>query len=346
MVLAQATENLDVFPFDGVHDLSAGRSPLGRLAYAISKYALGLYPSGPYCAIARAEGASLIHAHLGWEGARAIRLKSRLGVPFVTSFYGRDATVLPRSAYWRALYRRLFRDCDLFLVEGPHMAKTLAGIGAPHERIRVVHLGVDLARIPFAERRPVEGAAIVGLIAASFREKKGIPFALEALARVAPRWPGLMLRIIGDGPMRAELMERASRSDLAGRVEFLGARDYGAYLDELGKAHFLMAPSVTASDGDTEGGAPVCLLDAQASGLPILATTHCDIPEVTAPGKSALLSPERDVDGLAFHLERLLAHPDEWPAMSRAGRAHMEKEFDVRRQGEKMAGIYDALLRR
>jgi colanic acid/amylovoran biosynthesis glycosyltransferase len=346
VVMAQATENLDAFPFEPVYDLSSGRGAFGRVAFTISKYLLGRFPAGSYCTISRRERVGILHAHHGWEGARTVHLRGRLGVPFVTSFYGRDASVLPRKAYWRTLYRRLFGAGDLFLVEGSHMAERLAGIGCPQGKIRVVHLGVDLDRIPFAERRPVEGGKIIGLIAASFREKKGIPYALEAVARVAERWPGLVLRIIGDGPMRPAIVERASRGDLAGRVEILGACDFSVYLERLREAHFLMAPSVTAADGDTEGGAPVCLLDAQASGLPILATTHCDIPEVTLPGKSALLAPERDVDRLAGHLEWLLAHPEEWPAMGRAGRGHMEAEFDVRRQGERIAETYDLLLKR
>ena len=226
------------------------------------------------------------------------------------------------------------------------MGRTLESIGCPAEKIRVVHLGVDLGRIPFAERRPDPKGQVTGLIAASFREKKGIVYALEALARVAPRRPDVRLRIIGDGPLRPEIERRIARPDLAGRVDLLGYRDFPAYLEELTRAHFLMAPSVTAADGDTEGGAPVCLLDAQASGLPILATTHCDIPEVTVPGRSALLAAERDAVALAENLERLLAHPEEWPAMGRAGRAHVEAEFDVRRQGERMAELYDRALKR
>ena len=344
IVMTQATENLDVFPFQPVHDLSGAHAGLGGVGFAVSKYALGRFPAAPYAAIARRERVALLHAHLGWEGARTVHLKRVLGLPFVTSFYGRDASVLPRKAYWRLLFGRLFRRGDLFIVEGPHLAQVLAGIGCPAERIRVVHLGVDLDRIPFAERRAVPGEPVIGMIAASLREKKGIPYALEAVARVAPRRPELKLRIIGDGPMRETILRRIARDDLAGRIELLGTREFPDYLEELKRAHFLLAPSVTAADGDCEGGAPVCLLDAQASGLPILATTHCDIPEVTLPGKSALLAPERDVDRLADLLERLLAHPDEWPAMGRAGRSHMEAEFDVRRQGEKMASIYDGLL--
>ena len=286
------------------------------------------------------------HAHQGWEGARTAHLRRALGIPIVTSFYGRDATMLPRKVYWRTLYARLFREGDLFIAEGPHMGRTLEAIGCPAEKIRVVHLGVDLERIPFVERRPDPSGRVTGLIAASFREKKGIIYALEAVARVAAHRPGLRLRIVGDGPLRPEIERRIGRPDLAGRVDLLGYRDFPAYLAELARADFLMAPSVTAADGDCEGGAPVCLLDAQAAGLPILASTHCDIPEVTVPGRSALLSPERDIDALAANLERLLSRPEEWPAMGRAGRAHVEAEFDVRRQGERMADVYDTALKR
>lgn len=345
VVMTQASENLDVFPFEPVYDFGHARSGPARAAFLFEKYVRGRFPARPYADAAAREGVVLIHAHQGWEGARVVHLRRRMNVPVITSFYGRDATMLPRKTYWRALYRRLFREGDLFVAEGPHMGRTLEAIGCPADKIRVVHLGVDLARIPFAERRVDPSGRVTGLIAASFREKKGVIYALEALARVAARWPGLRLRIIGDGPLRPEIERRAAQADLAGRVDLLGYRDFPAYLEELGKADFLMAPSVTAADGDCEGGAPVCLLDAQAAGLPILATTHCDIPEVTVVGRSALLSAERDVAGLAENLERLLAHPEEWPAMGRAGRAHVEAEFDVRRQGERMADLYDDALK-
>jgi colanic acid/amylovoran biosynthesis glycosyltransferase len=342
--MTQRSENREAFPFEPVYDFGATRSGLGSIFFAFSKYVLGRFPPEPYLHAARSEGVGLLHAHLGWEGARVIQLKRRLRVPLITSFYGRDASMLPRVLYWRVLYGRLFRHGDLFLAEGSAMARTLEKLGCPPERIRVVHLGVDLDKIPFSERRPAADGDLIGLIAASFREKKGIPYALDSVAEVAHRWPRLRLRIIGDGPMRGVIENRVAQPDLKGRVDLLGYVDYSRYLEELKRAHFLLSPSVTASDGDCEGGAPVCLLDAQASGLPILATTHCDIPEATVPDRSALLSPERDLDGLTRNLEHLLAHPENWPEMGRVGRAHVAAEFDIRRQAERMAEIYDEAL--
>ncbi len=345
IVLTQGTENLRLFPFEPVYDLSPEGRGARRPWFLVSKYLLGSYPPGPYLRVLAQEDARLLHAHLGWEAARAARLARRFRRPFIASFYGRDAGLLPRKAYWRELYRRLFRAADRVLAEGPHMAGVLETIGAPAARIRVVHLGIPIESFPFSERRDPGGAdPIVGLIAASFREKKGILYALEAMARLVGKHPRLRLRIVGDGPLRPQIRARAEAADLGGRVAFLGYLPYPEYVEELTRAHFLLAPSVTAADGDTEGGAPVCLIEAQASGLPCVATTHCDIPAVTRPGRSALLAPERDVPALAERIDELLSDPQRWPEMGMAGRAHVEAEYNIRRQVLRMNEVYRELL--
>lgn len=347
IVITQARENGELFPFASVFDLAPHRRGASALAYQISKYLLGRYPVGPYLNVLREQGVDVLHAHLGWEGARTIPLRRRARLPFVVSFYGRDATMLVRNPYWRALYRRLFAEADRVLAEGPYMAETLRQIGAPADRIRVVHLGVPLEQFSFQPRQLPEGdGPIVGLIAASFREKKGILYGIEAMARIKDSHPRLRLRLVGDGPLRPVIEDRIRTLDLQSRVELLGAKPPAAYRAELLRAHFLLAPSVVAKDGDSEGGAPVCLLDAQATGLPVIATTHCDIPDVTLPEQSALLAPERDVPALAARLDEFLRAPDRWAAMGAAGRAHIEREFDIARQVERTAAIYAELLGR
>jgi colanic acid/amylovoran biosynthesis glycosyltransferase len=220
-----------------------------------------------------------------------------------------------------------------------------ANIGAPRERIRVVHLGVDPESFPYEERALPEGdTPIIGLIVASFREKKGVEYALEALGILKECHPRLRLRIVGDGPLRPSLESKIASLGIGARVDLLGYQPFPVYREELGRAHFLLAPSVVAADGDSEGGAPVCLLDAQASGLPIVATTHCDIPEITVPDGSALLAPERDAVALSERIDELLSRPERWPEMARSGRAHVEAEFNIRTQVERMADVYDELL--
>lgn len=344
IVVTQQTENPAAFPFSPIFDLAPRSAGAARPWFLFSKFVLGRFPAAPYREIFAREGVRLAHAHLGWEGARTAHLARHPRLPFVVSFYGLDAGPTPRRAYWRPLYKRLFATADRVLAEGPHMGRVLAEIGAPEDRVRVIHLGIPLQEFPFAERLDPGDDPVVGLIAASFRQKKGIIYALEAVARLAPKHPRLRLRIVGDGPLHAEILARTQAPDLAGRVALLGYQPYEVYKRELTRAHFLMAPSITADDGDTEGGAPVCLLEAQATGLPVVASTHCDIPEVTRPGHSALLAPERDVGSLAACLDDLLSHPQRWPEMGRAGRAYMEAEFDIDRQVVRMNEVYRELL--
>jgi colanic acid/amylovoran biosynthesis glycosyltransferase len=183
-------------------------------------------------------------------------------------------------------------------------------------------------------------------MAASFREKKGLGYGLEAFARLAQRRRGqVQLTIIGDGPLKDELRELATRMKVMPFIRWLGYQPHEVFLREAAACHLYMAPSVVAADGDTEGGAPVSIIEAQATGLPVLATTHADIPEVTLPGVSAFLVPERDVDALEERLEFLLDHPECWAEMGMAGRAHVHREFDSLSQGKRLEGLYRRIMR-
>ena len=77
------------------------------------------------------------------------------------------------------------------------------------------------------------------------------------------------------------------------------------------------------SDGETEGGAPVTLIEMSAYGMPVVSTLHCDIPEVILDNRSGFLVPERDADALAERLEFLIAHPQKWEGIGKAGRGRL-----------------------
>ena len=104
-----------------------------------------------------------------------------------------------------------------------------------------------------------------------------------------------------------------------------------------------MAISLTASDGDTEGGAPVTLVEMAATGMPIVSTVHCDIPSVIIHSRTGLLAEERDVNGLLQHLRWYVNHTELWDEMVRAGRQHVEAEYNVVKQADQLGGIYVSL---
>jgi len=127
--------------------------------------------------------------------------------------------------------------------------------------------------------------------------------------------------------------------DFRGLVPKLELRE--AYYDH----HIFLAPSRTGSKGDNEGGAPVTIIEAQASGMPVVATRHCDIPNVVQEGKSGLLAEERDEEGLGRHLESLAGSPDRLEKMGKWAHRYISENHDARVQGEKLGQIYDEIQR-
>jgi colanic acid/amylovoran biosynthesis glycosyltransferase len=153
----------------------------------------------------------------------------------------------------------------------------------------------------------------------------------------------LTFRIVGDGELREAVEQTVREYRLEAVVRLLGMRPYPDVLRELDAADLFLAPSRTAADGDTEGGAPTILLEAQAAGLPILSTRHADIPEVVAEGESALLVSEGDWQALADDLTQLSHTPERWAEMGRAGHAHVAKAHDIRVEARRLEELYLAL---
>ncbi|HEY9723193.1 MAG TPA: glycosyltransferase [Oscillatoriaceae cyanobacterium] len=347
VVVCDAKLNQKLFPLPDIHASTDLR--FARAHHLINqvhrKLAYANWP-GSYQGVIKQYRPQLIHAHFGDRGVLMLGTARKHRVPLVTSFYGYDVSQLPREAKWRPRLEWLFDHGDVFLAEGPHLRQSLLALGCPADKVRIFHLGVDVVNAPFHERRAPAGPTRI-LMAASFREKKGLRYGIEAFARVCARHRGhVQLTIIGDGPLKDELRALATRLKVMPFIRWLGYQPHDVLIKELASAHLFLSPSVVAESGDTEGGAPVALLEAQASGLPILATTHADIPEVTRPGESAFLVPERDVDALEERLEYLVTHPECWAAMGRSGRAHVLAEFNLLEQGRRLEAIYREAIAR
>ena len=348
IVLTDRTENLDLFPFREVYAYNE-IPPLRRAYFCLKRGRLGGGREPFFESVLKQRGARVIHSHFGYVGWSMLEAKRRLGLPMATSFYGADASRLPRDPRWRSRYERLFAHGELFLAEGEAMRRTLAELGCPRDRIVVQHLGVALDEMPFVVRRPDASGAVRVLIAATFREKKGIPDALRAVEQLRAHHRRLQVTLVGDSMgTAADEEEKRTILELVGRldgvVRWAGFQPYPVFRRTLLDHHLLLSPSCTGRDGDIEGGAPVALIEAQATGMPIISTRHCDIPEVVVDGTTGYLSPERDVKALAANLERLITAPASvWEAMGTAARAHIEKHYNVRTQVARLEGLYERL---
>ena len=343
IVLTNRTENLQAFPFEPIYSYEhVGRLQKALLCLREGRTSRAVDPF--FEGVLRREGACLIQAHFGFAGVAMLGVKARTRLPLITTFYGADVSI----RRWVQTYAPLFDQGDLFLAEGSTMRERLLALGCPREKVVLQRLGIPLDKFPFKERTLDRSGCVRILIAATFRQKKGIPNALLAIERLRQRYPKLEVTLIGDSRGKlgdAEEKEKilALLERLGDTVKWVGFQSYAEYRAALYDHHIFLSPSVTGDDGDSEGGAPVSLIEAQATGMPIVSTRHADIPEIVLDGKSGLLSPENDLDALTWNLERLVADPDSWRAMGCAGRAHVEESHSIQTQVAKLESIYGSV---
>jgi len=300
----------------------------------------------PAVARLRAFRPALVHAHFATDGLAALPLAEALGVPLVTTLHGYDVyrtrAALLRSGRlsWMryALLRgRLQARGALFLAVSDALRRRAVARGFPEERIVTHHVGVDLRRF-----RAGGGDGATILHVGRLVEKKGADILLRAFVALRTAHPAARLEIIGEGPLRLRLERLAGELGLGESLAFLGALGPEQVAERMRNAAVLAAPSFTARDGDSEG-LPTVIVEAAASGLPVVASDHGGNAEAVEDGRTGFLVPERDADALAARIALLLGAPEMRAAMGGAARRLVEQRFDLDRQTERLEALYDGL---
>ena len=339
--------NVAMFPFSPLYSLQH-LPPESRLKDRLSAWRKGHSPF--FARIAAREDARIVHIHGGNMAMTVAGAAQSARLPFIVSFYGMDMWKHAGGGVdaLRKKYSDVFSRGRLFIVEGPAAAAQLERIGCPADRIVMNRLGVDVAAIPFHQRSVSSGGNLRVLMAARFTEKKGIPYGVEGFCRVAKLNPGMRLTIVGDSGSRrdrraiADILAIAGRHGVARQVEvrrFMPLPDLQSLADEH---DVLLHPSVTAESGDSEGGHPVVMTLLAAAGMPIIATRHCDIPEVVEDGRTGWLVAERNAKAIAQVFSNIVDDASCIASMSIAARRLVESKYDIRRL--RLDGVYDRCL--
>lgn len=289
----------------------------------------------------------IVHAHFAVDGLYALGAARAIARPLVTTLHGFDVTTRTgdflrsrRPALVRYALRQsqLKRHGDLFVCVSRFMQEQALAAGFPASRLVQHYIGIDPGDFSIAAH---EGPPVV-LHVARLVEKKGTRYLIDAFARLAPAVTDASLVVVGDGPLLPQLKEQALALGIGGRVRFLGAQPHAAVRKLMREASVLVLPSVTASNGDAEGLGMV-LLEAAASGLPVIGTRHGGIPEAVRDGQTGCLVPERDAAAIADALEPLLASRSLRAAWGAAGRQMVLERFDISRQGEELERLFQRL---
>lgn len=351
IVLTDRTENLERFPFEPIYVCRRSRSGTnasGVLRRLFGKYRL-LTPSQliTFGRILHRERVALVHAHFGPGGLDMLPLARFLGIPLLVTFHGFDASRLLRDPRYCRSLRELFRYADVITVSAL-MRDRLVRYGADPSRTRVHYIGAPVEDFSFERRRSLSekvraGEMVRFLQVSNFVEKKGHAYTIEAFAEVALRHPNCRLTLAGDGPLREAIEQRARELGVSDRVSLPGKVWKQQVIALMAEADVFLHHSVTDATGDEEG-IPTVIMEAMATGLPVVSTLHAGIPELIEDGVTGLLVAERDVAAYGRAMERLLVEGGE--KMGELAAAAVRERFDLSMQNRALLRIYEEIVDR
>lgn len=347
VVFCQKREHAAEFPFGEIVVLPKPRTH--QLRRFVQKQLLDrpitIYRSEARRILAALEksGAKVLHIYFGHIGVHLLPLLEICPLPVIVSFHGADAQIdLHKPAHF-ARTRRMLERATLLLVRSESLAERLVALGAPREKIRLHRTGIPLDEIPFTQRTAPADGAWRCVQACRLIAKKGLATSLRAFAEFAREFPRATFTIAGEGPQLQELRVLAESLGLAERVSFPGFLPQEKLRALYAASHLFLHPSELGPDGNQEG-VPNAMLEAMATGLPVVATNHGGIPEAVQHGISGLLTPECDAPALAQSLLTLARDPARYAAMSAAAAARVSSEFALTAQTRTLEGLYREAL--
>ncbi|MGC1307617.1 MAG: glycosyltransferase [Phormidesmis sp.] len=289
---------------------------------------------------------SLVHAHFGPDGVKAIPLATQLNIPLIVTFHGYDITIKPfyawHSSYSYFMYlarrKRLRKVASKFIAVSNFVKEKLIQKGFSADKIVVHYIGVDVEKFSCVSsqiRDPI--VLFVGRLV----EVKGCEFLIKAMAKVQSILPNAELVILGDGPLKNTLEKMACKT--LKNCRFLGFQPPSVVKDWMQRAKVFSVPSVSTKSGYTEAFG-IAFLEAQSMGLPVVSSLSGGIPEAVKDTETGFLVPEKDSQALADRILTLLRDESLWYQMSQNAVARTRSHFDIKKQTKKLEAIYSEVL--
>ncbi len=287
---------------------------------------------------------SLVHAHFGTTAARTVGILETTGLPGVVSLYVVDASAALRDPRSRKPYRRMYDAYSRFLVLSEVVRDRLVADGCPAGKISVFNLPARIERYPYRERGT--DGPVRFITAARFVEKKGYDLLIPAFARLVEGGLDARLTAIGYGTLKGHIEGDIERLGLQDRVRLhdtgLSGDFHELFSSELERHDIFVLPSIAAPNGDDEGGPSLCLVCAQAAGLPVVCTRFPGSEISVVEDVSGLYCGETE-DSLLDTMRRLAKRPRDWTAMGRAGHRQVVEQFSEQSQNRILREIYTDL---
>lgn len=287
---------------------------------------------------------AVIHAYYGHKAVKYREMIEASGIPWLVSFHGVDVSKFTDEPGYNEELKKVFASAELVLARSHSLLEALRGLGCPPEKLRLNRTPIPLDRFEVVPRTaPADGAWRL-VQACRLIPKKGLYTTLEALREVVRHYPKLKWILCGSGPERDRLAQRRDELGLKENVSLKGWQDQDALRDEYAAGHVFIHPSELTETSDQEG-IPNSMLEAMATGLPVIATRHGGIPEAVTDGLDGLLVPERRPAELAAAILRMLGDPELWHRLSTGAAATVRANFGEPASIGAMEDCYEEAIR-
>lgn len=293
----------------------------------LKKKLLGL-PKHPLWAEAakkslKAHQIDVILVEYGHHAYRLLPLLEICGIPFVVHFHGFDASadeVIKQCDHYHSVFERASKIIAVSKV----MGQKLLDLGCPEDKILYNTYGPN----PDFESVKAQLSKQQFIAMGRFTEKKAPYYTILAFKKVLEFFPEVKLLMAGDGDLLSTCQNLVRYYKLEKHVMFLGVVTPEEFRELLSESLAFVQHSITAANGDMEG-TPVVILEASASGLPVISTHHAGIPEVILHEETGLLCEEHDVDAMAENMLKLLRDRDYAMQLGRRGKERIKNSFSM-----------------
>ncbi len=306
-VMTKKVQNPDRFPFADVEIIPPPHMNLLRHGWL--KFVKGEPPiiyRGEYQVLATLlarRHADLMHIYFGHTGVHLLPFIEQWRKPCVVSFHGADVARKDDFPDYAKKLRKMFDAVSLVLARSQSLADRLVELGCAPDRIRINRTGIPTKDFPFMRRETPRRGKWRILQACRLIPKKGVATSLRAFAMFLKENPKAEFCIAGKGPLQSQLEALAMELGILQRVHFCGFVTQAQLIELYETSHLFLHPSETPPDENQEG-IPNSILEAMATGLPVLATQHGGIPEAIDHGRTGMLVEERDAEALGAAMLR------------------------------------------
>ncbi|WP_273566611.1 glycosyltransferase [Maribacter halichondriae] len=278
----------------------------------------------------------LIHGHYLTDAAVFLPFTKNKNIPKICSAYGYDVSVIPQKIgpFAKSYYKRIFDEYDLILPMTEEMKKDLVELGCPENKLHIHYHGIDTKKFEMERDYELSNGVLNLLTIASLLPVKGHMSVLKALKKLVTDEPNIKIKyhLVGEGSHKQELTHFIESNGLSNLVHFYGPLKHGPEFNEkLKNADIFVHPSITTKQNDKEG-IPGAVVEAMASGLPVISTWHGGIPSVISDGTTGFLVKEHDSHDIADKITMLQKDMGLRKRIGENAKKHARKNLDLLRK--------------